>query len=469
MYRNKLEGDFSLWDRSSASAWEHLRRSGWPQSFKPTRWHVTGDAHDGFCYISLVKPDYALEAMEVLGPWPTVASILKSPHRWFLTADAMRDKEIAFYPSCHASAGVEAATVLHFIASRYPRMSDDPDCLAADMGEFRDSVPDYEIPRLDDVVGGVDGPWHVFNFRPTAAAVSPGRCYLQLIRKCHVEEVYEALGDWPTIHDVVSINRRKFRCIKETVGLQLGAAEGPDTFRAHDVLRGVSMSVVNPVEDSFAAWTQAHQFRFPLMSKGLPALHCVLGGGVKPAAVDLTYFHEPAVPVAPPISLHSCERALEDAIDAWGFPCADDTEDQVLSGMTEVLVSGSSNSVFENASICVNGKQFRLSVFVHALSIYSNASNAVRLWARSFRNGQMCHRLVAMLSEPSNVVLRGKAALKFGVGLRFAHLCFDIVKTYGRLVKLSYAERTFISLARFARFAPAAIGKWVGGRYLDEF
>lgn len=84
---------------------------------------------------------------------------------------------------------------------------------------------------------------------------------------------------------------------------------------------------------------------------------------------------------------------------------------------------------------------------------YDNSDNPVRVWARSYKSGELAVRVFDMLNDPLNVELRNEATLDYGASMDYAALCFDFADALPRYpgFTLTQAQKVFIKAATVSK------------------
>jgi len=185
----------------------------------------------------------------------------------------------------------------------------------------------------------------------------------------------------------------------------------------------------------------------------IPRLTSVFGAGDVVDATKVTTGKTKREKLVAPLDNTACEAIFDGFLQGAGVAKATVDEDDVLSSMAEIFVSGTSNIAVANASILVADERVSLSHICRSASLHCDAANSVRLWVRSFRDGEMMCRISDMLDNPENVALRQRALARYSSPDRFAWLCFDTVKHFSRISPLKYIDRTFVRMMKDVKFA----------------
>lgn len=423
----------------------------------PVLWHIPqGSVYgDGFCYLAVVKEQYHNDARLLLGAYPTLYALSQLHMTWFnddvYTLSMVTDDEDRPVPALKAVSVFQAMRGVAHNAT-YAITGSCCDVLV-DIGPATYVVP--EVP-IYDTVGGSAVTWHVTTDNEKFSSSFPnGYCYEHLFKYKYRYTVACELGSLPDVRTILSLDRTLFRpkhSLDRVLFVRNTSDGRPDAFTAHDVLTTLAHDVVDPPVGSLGWFMVQRWKKRNLVKVDPPSLDDLLGTATKlrASAFDMNQARVDAY--VPPVSGEVAQRVFDNAMCDWQLPTDDDAVvEDVLTSMAEVLVSGSADEVFRNATVECHGRVLALERVVHHAVVAIGATNSLRLWVRSFRKGEMCLRISGLLSDERNVTLRQAAAARYFSGMRYVHLCFDTVCTYRRISSIRYVERVFIRVAKSIR------------------
>jgi len=178
------------------------------------------------------------------------------------------------------------------------------------------------------------------------------------------------------------------------------------------------------------------------------------GGAGRPGGLRRKFKHDTNTSVVVTdgyMSLDDAETVFIDSIKIWGFPSSSEsTRADILGPLSEVLRQGTSGErKYDKVSFVHDGKVCSLDVLRSEAAKRDSSENPVRVWARSYKNGEIAVRIYDMLADPNNAQFREEAVLDYGATLDMAHLCFDIAEAAIKYpgMMFSQVERIFVKMS----------------------
>lgn len=442
--------------------------------YESVAWHIPDESQrgTGYCYLSVIRCESRREVSRKLGKYPTVLQLVFLPWNCFNSLeeldamDAVTDDMSRPVPAVRA---VSVLQMLYTVARAYHQFVP-----AGSMcGKLRESrFPGLHTVDLSplDVVGGETRKWHVTTDNEGFSSTYPsGYCYEHLFKHRLRLDTAREVGAMPSIRELLALPRRTFRDPSSLRRVLFVSHDGtsPEAYSAKQVFSHAARAIDDHVEGSLGEHFATRISPRDYMGAEFPAVDDIVGTATQQRASAFTMVVPRRRVYTPPITPSDAELVFENSMVAWRLDPEDAlVADELLTAFAEVLVTGSSDRVFDRATVKVVGVRLALSVFMRELRAVVNADNALRLWVRSFREAQMCLRISELLANPVNNVLRQRAAYCYKASMDYVHLCFDTVRTYGRVVGgLRYTERVFIRVAKQLKFTALpsdGLLEWLG-------
>lgn len=158
------------------------------------------------------------------------------------------------------------------------------------------------------------------------------------------------------------------------------------------------------------------------------------------------------------MSLAAADRVFRGACAEWDVGDMNvDSRDSLLGDIAEALLrSTSMETDMANVTFTSGDDEYELDVLVRHAMQATNQPNPLRVWIRSFKNGEVAARMSDMLADPANSAIRQQAAMDYGATPSDAYLCFDMADALVGYRVLTQSELSKINRLKAFKLRDAA-------------
>lgn len=138
----------------------------------------------------------------------------------------------------------------------------------------------------------------------------------------------------------------------------------------------------------------------------------------------------------------AADRVFRAACAEWDVGDMDaEAREDLLGCIAEAcLRSTSTETDTTNVVFSYGDDDLELDVLVKQATVKTTQPNPLRVWIRSYHNGEIAARISDLLADPENLALRQRAAADYGASMSDAYLCFDTADALIGFRPVSHSE-----------------------------